>query len=59
MSTGELHERVCAPYAVSAGRPGGGKVEGNQTLEPDLTGRPTTALLLVRAYVAGTGFEPV
>jgi hypothetical protein len=28
-------------------------------LEPDLTGRPATALLLVRGYVAGTGFEPV
>ena len=38
---------------------GGGKVEGNPTLEPDLNPRPTTALLLVRGYVAGTGFEPV
>jgi hypothetical protein len=34
-------------------------VEGNSTLEPDLISRPTTALLLVRAVVAGTGFEPV
>ena len=41
--------------AVSAGR----RAEGNSTLEPDLTGRPETALLLVRGYVAGTGFEPV
>ena len=40
---------------VSAGR----RVEGKPTLEPDLIGRPTAALLLVRAYVAGTGFEPV
>jgi hypothetical protein len=38
---------------------GGGKVEGKPALEPDLTGRLATALLLVRAYVAGTGFEPV
>ena len=38
---------------------GGGKVEGKPALEPDLTGRPATALLLVRAVVAGTGFEPV
>ena len=38
---------------------GGGKVEGKPALEPDLTGRPATALLLVRGYVAGTGFEPV
>ena len=36
----------------------GGK-EGKPDLEPDLTGPPTTALLLVRGYVAGTGFEPV
>ena len=34
-------------------------MEGNPTLEPDLNPRPTTALLLVRGYVAGTGFEPV
>jgi hypothetical protein len=34
-------------------------VVGNSTLNPDLIGRPTTALLLVRGYVAGTGFEPV
>jgi hypothetical protein len=34
-------------------------VEGNSALEPDLIGRPRTALLLVRGYVAGTGFEPV
>src|SRR5512133_1745425 len=38
---------------------GGGKVEGNPALEPVLIGRPRTALLLVRGYVAGTGFEPV
>jgi integrase len=38
---------------------GGGNVEGKPALEPDLTGRPATALLLVRGYVAGTGFEPV
>jgi hypothetical protein len=34
-------------------------VEGKPALEPDLTARPATALLLVRGYVAGTGFEPV
>jgi Phage integrase family len=38
---------------------GGGKPEGNPTPEPDLIGRPVTALLLVGAVVAGTGFEPV
>ena len=38
---------------------GGGNVEGTPALQPDLTGRPATALLLVRGYVAGTGFEPV
>ena len=45
--------------AVSAGRRAEGNVEGNPTLEPDLTGRPATAFLQVRGYVAGTGFEPV
>jgi integrase len=44
-----------AGRAVSAGR----RVEGKPVLEPALTGRPATALLLVRGYVAGTGFEPV
>jgi hypothetical protein len=34
-------------------------VEGKPALKPDLTGRLATALLLVRGYVAGTGFEPV
>jgi hypothetical protein len=42
-------------WAVSAGR----RVEASPALEPDLIGRPRTALLLVRGYVAGTGFEPV
>jgi hypothetical protein len=41
--------------AVSAGR----RLEGNPALKPDPIGRPATALLLVRGYVAGTGFEPV
>jgi hypothetical protein len=36
-----------------------GKVEGNLTLEPDLIGQPRAALVLARAVVAGTGFEPV
>jgi Phage integrase family len=44
-----------AGRAVSAGR----RAEGKSALEPDLTGRPATALPLVRGYVAGTGFEPV
>ena len=30
------------------GASGGGKAEGNPALEPDLTGRPATAFLLVR-----------
>jgi hypothetical protein len=34
---------------------GGGNVERKSTLEPDLIGRPRTALLLVKGYVAGTG----
>jgi hypothetical protein len=34
-------------------------VERNSALEPDLIGPPKIALLLVRGYVAGTGFEPV
>jgi hypothetical protein len=38
---------------------GGGRVEENPTLKPHPIGRPKTALLLVRAVVAGTGFEPV
>jgi integrase len=56
----ELIEGVFGPAAratrsVSAPR----RPEGNSALEPDLIGRPDTALLLVRASVAGTGFEPV
>jgi hypothetical protein len=49
-----------AGWASGVGRAsGGGKLEGNPAVEPDLIGRPTTTLLLVRGYVAGTGFEPV
>ena len=56
-----LIEGVFGPAARDgqAGASGGGKPEGNLTLKPHLMGRPTTALVLVRAYVAGTGFEPV
>jgi hypothetical protein len=60
----ELSEDILSPAARDTGddvggASGGGKPEGNPTLEPDLIGRPTTALLLVGAVVAGTGFEPV
>jgi hypothetical protein len=41
------------------GASGGGKAEGNPTLEPGLTRRLTAAFPHVRGSVAGTGFEPV
>jgi hypothetical protein len=60
----DLSEDILSPAARDTrddvgGASGGGKPEGNSTSEPDLIGRPTTALLLVRVGVAGTGFEPV
>jgi hypothetical protein len=45
-----------AGWAGGIGVASGG---GNPTRNPDLIGLPMTALLLVRADVAGTGFEPV
>jgi hypothetical protein len=45
--------------AVSATRRAEGNRRGRMTLKSDLIGRPTTALVLARAVVAGTGFEPV
>ena len=36
-----------------------GRLAGLDEAQPDLNRRPATALLLVRDYVAGTGFEPV
>jgi hypothetical protein len=59
----EVIEGVFGPKHVLGGQcrlgVGRRRVEGNPALEPNLTGQPTTALLLVRGHVAGTGFEPV
>jgi hypothetical protein len=44
----------CAGWAGGIGSAsGGGKREGNPTPKPNLIGRPTTALLLVRAVWQG------
>jgi hypothetical protein len=41
------------------GASGGGKPEGNRSVEPDLMGWPAAAFPQLRGVVAGTGFEPV
>ena len=52
-----FHQLVAGDYAAGQTAAAQAAAIGGRT--GDLTGRPATSLLLVRAYVAGTGFEPV